>query len=102
MKRKKRQHESTTLPTESLGAQSMTLDQILEQSPFVIRIKAAAARDTARQCILDELEVRLGRVPEEVASHLRTIEDQQKLASLNRVAADCATLDEFRAAMCEL
>jgi hypothetical protein len=82
-----------------LGEQSMTMQKVWDQSPFIQRIKAEAARNTTRRHILHSLEKRFGQIPEDLAAHLQTIDDQVKLDALFDSAVECASLEVFRAAL---
>jgi hypothetical protein len=82
-----------------LGEEAMNMEKIFDQSPFIQRIKAEAEKNRSRHDILHVLEKQLGSVPEDLAAHLRAIEDQQKLDSLLDVALECADLEAFRAAI---
>jgi hypothetical protein len=79
----------------------MSMQKVFDQSPFIKRIRAETARNTVCQDILKVLEKRLGSVPEDIAAHLRTIEDETRLDFLFGLAIECATLEAFRAAMSE-
>ena len=79
----------------------MTMQKVWDQSPFIQRIKAEAVRNTSRRHILHALDKRLGPVPEDLAAHLQTIEDETKLDRLLDTAIECASVEEFRAALTE-
>jgi len=81
------------------GVQDMSWKQIFESSPSVMEAKAEAERKRACKYILHLLEKRFGPAPEDLAAHLRTIEDQDKLDRLLDVAVECADLEAFRVAM---
>ncbi len=92
---------NTTQLLSLLGEQAMTMQKVFDASPFIQRIKAESARNTTRKHILHTLEKRMGSVPEDLAAHLRTIDDEKKLDCLHDVAIECANLDVFRAALTE-
>lgn len=82
-----------------LGGQAMTMQKIFDASPTIQRVKAEAARDTFRSNILRLLRKRFAAVPEELAAHLQTVEDRDRLDALLDSAIDCASLEEFAAAI---
>jgi hypothetical protein len=84
-----------------LGEHAMGLQELFDASPFIQGIKAEAARNNTRKLILHTLEKRLGPVPEDLAAHLRTIDDEIKLDRLHDAAIECASLEVFRAALTE-
>jgi hypothetical protein len=78
-----------------LGGQPMTMQKIFDASPTIQRVKAEAARQNSRRSILRLLTKRFASVPEELAAHLQTVEDQDKLDTLLDYAVDCANLEAF-------
>ena len=63
----------------------------LTDSPFYQQVLA----DVERQAILDNLDERLGPVPEGVAERLRAVSNIDRLKTLHRWAARADSLDEF-------
>jgi hypothetical protein len=84
-----------------LGGSPMSLEQVFLASPSVQFFMAKTARENTRKHIFRRLEKRFGSPPEDLAAHLRAIDDQQKLDALLDVAIECADLSAFRAAMNE-
>lgn len=82
-----------------LGGIPMSLEKIYLASPSVQFFMAKTARDTTRKHIFHRLEKRFGSTPEDLAAHLRAIDDQRILDALLDVAFECADLAEFRTAM---
>ena len=82
-----------------LGEHGMNMQKVFDASPTIQRIKAETASDTSRKDILHWLEKRFGPVPEELAAHLRTVNDQNTLDRLLDAAFDCSSLETFRTAM---
>jgi hypothetical protein len=83
------------------GEQPMSMQKIFDASPTIQRIKAEAVQSNTRRQIERFLERRVGPVPEEVAAHLGTIQDQSRLDHLLNVAAESGNLDSFRSALSE-
>jgi predicted transposase YdaD len=83
-----------------LGGQAMTMQKVFDASPTIQRIKAETAREIARKYIVHRLEKRFA-VPEDLAAHLRTIENQVELDRLLDLAFECDNLDVFRGAVAE-
>jgi hypothetical protein len=50
----------------------------------------------AHELIVDTLQERFGKLPEDVDALIRTIVEEKKLKRLNRTANKCADLDAFR------
>jgi predicted transposase YdaD len=67
--------------------------QAMIESPLIQEIVAEARQDN----ILRALELRLGAVPPEIATVLRTVFDEQKLRDLFDFAIVCPDLNAFRA-----
>jgi hypothetical protein len=82
-----------------LGVSPMSMQDVIDASPWIRSIKADTARETATHMILRRLRKRFGAVPEDVGAHLRSVNDQQRLDSLLDAACDCADLEGFRAAL---
>lgn len=87
----------------------MTMEKIINASPWIQRLRAEAARnasieaarETVTDAILRRLSKRFGPVPEDVAAQLHGIADQPKLDALLDEAYECADLAKFRAALVE-
>jgi hypothetical protein len=62
------------------------------ESPVIQKLRA----DAQHGDILDLLKDRFGPVPRDVTKTLREVLDEKKLRRLNRLAAKCADLNEFR------
>ena len=75
------------------------MQKIFDNSPWIQSIRADAVMYHTFEHILRILSRRFGHVPEELAAHLWSIDDQEKLDSLIEVAMDCPDLDDFRAAL---
>lgn len=82
-----------------LGEKSMSLQKIYEASPSVQWFAALKACEQMRHLVLRVLSKRFGILPPDLAAHLATIDDQDRLDALHDTAMDCAELDAFRAAM---
>ena len=82
-----------------LGGNPMTMQKIFDASPTIQRIKADAERERSHKYILQLLEKRFEVVPEDLAAHLRSIEDQQRLDSLHDFVVECSDIEAFRVAM---
>jgi hypothetical protein len=82
-----------------LGVSPMSMQKVIDASPWIRSIKADTARETASHLILRRLGKRFGAVPEDMAAHLRTVTDLQRLDALLDVAYECANLDDFRTAL---
>jgi hypothetical protein len=52
-------------------------------------------RVTRQAAIASVLEARFGAVPEEVAAHIRTVKDLNKLEQGIKLSAQCASLNAF-------
>lgn len=66
------------------------------ESPLIQEIVAEAKAEAKHDAILRALEVRLGAVPPEVATVLRTVYDEQKLRELFDLALVCPDQNAFR------
>ncbi len=77
----------------------MTMQKIFDASPTIQRIKAEAEGERSRKHIMHWLEKRFEAVPEDLAAHLRTIENQGEVDRLLDLAIECDHLDAFRAAL---
>ncbi len=75
--------------------------KIYEASPSIQEFVAIKRCEWSRKHITRLLEKRFGIVPDDLAVHLRAIENQDKLEHLHDVAIECPNLDAFRAAMVE-
>jgi hypothetical protein len=73
--------------------------QVLIESPLIQEIVDEAKREQAHKDILQGLQERFGPVPEDLASHVRAIPDEQRLRLLLRHAWQCSDLGAFRAAL---
>ena len=82
-----------------LGVSPMSMQKVIDASPWLRSIKADTARETASHMILRRLEKRFGAVPEDMAAHLRTVTDLQQLDTLLDVAYECSDLEGFRVAL---
>ncbi len=84
-----------------LGGNTMTMRDIYLASPTIQILVAEKTRGETRRNILRILSKRFKSVPEELAAHLTTFEDQNKLDGLIDIAMDCVDLEAFRVAMNE-
>lgn len=84
-----------------LGGLPMSMEKVYLASRSVQFFMAKTARETTRKHIFHQLEKRFGPAPEDLAAHLRAIDDQQKLDELLDAAIDCGDLNAFREALLE-
>lgn len=82
-----------------LGGNLMSIEQIYEQSPSVQWFAAKKTRDHSRKFVFHLLDKRFGAVPEDLAVHLRAVDDQARLDELLDLAIDCEDLEAFRTAL---
>jgi hypothetical protein len=68
---------------------------VVEHSPLYQMGMAEKERQTKQAAIVSFLEARFGPVPEEVAAHVRTVADLDKLEQGIRLAAQCPSLTAF-------
>lgn len=74
-----------------------------EKMPYMTSWERIAMRkgilERSRESVLEVLEERFGEVPEEVKGKIESIEDTEKLKSLNRQAVRVTNLSEFQLAL---
>ena len=67
------------------------------ESPLIQELLHEFFAEKMHAAILDVLEVRFGPVPQDVATAVQAIQDEQRLKELHKIAVGCGDLSLFRA-----